>query len=565
MRTSLMLHRGALSPTTSLLWMLHPTRVAGQRGGASGGDHSGNDDALNGSAPSSSSNSTAATSSSNDSQITTTTSGVDSLEKRQLKEAEKKGSTLGFMRRQEFDSHTWMLKNFAEAETLPSGIKVFNLPPAPRADHDFEMYQKTTSDFISPVNPNSLSGVGLGAGFGSRPDKRLGWLRPKKDHLSPLPPEVEEKRIMAQIHKDGNQDVPEAKTPEERKQQIERMLQYMKSYDGTALSRQEHFLLVDLDYEKDSLLFGNTRQDFIQNVEKLKQVILQYNKWERTDNIYYYTTLFIKFASVWLLVDCVQTYQRFRVLRDSLDEFEEMTHEEINALKEKRGVDFAKVRAELISNPPDFTPVVKTILEERRKAIVDETVLNARAAKEAAEKKSVETLLADTMKQALGGDSSASDTSSTPPVTTAAQPNKTMEIMKSASHPMDTTFEVATQRREAAEKRKLDMEKFAAPTVDDSQKKNTSIVGRTVGFVTSLFKKKPSDSVIGRGSNAIVLDEPLSQADYARFSYAAAPTSIATVRAVRRLMLPRSDDFTQMVREEMLEYKAAKDASTEYR
>jgi hypothetical protein len=550
-----MLQRGALSPTTTLLWMLKPTRVAAK---GSSNHQAGSGDASSGSS------SGASSSSATDSQLTTT-SGGDSLERRQLEEAERKGSTLGFMRRQEFDSHTWMLKNFAEAETLPSGIKVFNLPPAPRGDHDFEMYQKTTTDFISPVSPNSLSGVGLGAGFGSRPDKRLGWLRPKKDHLSPLPPEEEEKRIMAQIHRDGNQDVPEAKTPEERKQQIERMLQYMKSYDGTALSRQEHFLLVDLDYEKDSLLFGNTRQDFIQNVEKLKQVILQYNKWERTDTIYHYTTLFIKFASVWLIVDCVQTYQRFRVLRDSLDEFEEMTHEEINALKEKRAVDFAKVRSELISNPPDFTPVVKTILEERRKAAVEEKSMKAKAAKETAEKKAVEALLADTMRQALGGDAAP-----TPIPDTAAAPvvNKTLERLQSTSHPMDTTFEIEAKRKETAERRKLDMEKFAAPTVDELKKDqhNNGIVNKTVGFVKNMFRKRPSDSAVVGGSNSSpVLDEPLSQADYARFSYAAAPTSIATVRAVRRLMLPRSEDFTQMVREEMLEYKAAKDAATEYR
>lgn len=555
MRSSRVLRSGPLGPTP-LLWMLRSTCVVRK----TPGDDQGNlRDASSSSDPSASSHPAM------DDQLSTQS---NSLEKRQLEAAEKKGTAQGFMRKQEFDSHTWMLKNVAQGETLPSGIKIFNLPPAPRDGHDFEMYQKTTSDYISPVNPNALSGVGLGAGFGSRPDKRLGWLRPKKDHLVPLPPEEEEKRIMAQIHRDGNQDVPEARTPEERKQQIERMLQYMKSIDGTTLSKQEHFLLVDLDYERDSLLFGNTREDFIQNVEKLKQVILQYNKWERTDNIYYYTTLFIKFASVWLLVDCIQTFQRFRVLRDSLDEFEEMTHEEINGLKVKRALDTEKVRQELIANPPDFTPVVRTILEERRKARSEESAERARVEREQVEKKALDTLFTDTLSQAINGAPPAASTSDSaagevPPA--APTSNKTLELIQSKSHPMDTTFEQETLRKEETHRRQLDMETFAAPDVkkDDANKK--SIGSKIVGAVVGIFKtKKSSDNSVG-GSSAPVLDEPLSQADYARFSYAAAPTSIATVRSVRRLMLPRSDDFTQMVREEMLEYKAAKDAATEYR
>lgn len=484
--------------------------------------------------------------------------------KQTLREAVER---LGFANRKDFDSHAWMSQNFAQAETLPSGIKVYNLPPAKPAEGEtaFDLYRKTTNDYLSTANESGIAGVGLGAGFGSRPDKRLSWLRPRQqDHLTPLPPEAEESRLLQKIQEEGNQNIPEAKTPEERKKQIERMLKHMKSFDGMSMSRNEHFLLADLDFEKDALLFGHTRDDFIQNVDRLKSVILQYNRWERTDNAYYYATLFCKISCVWLIIDSIQTYVRFKMLRDSLDEFSELTHEEIAALKRNRDADFAKVQQELDMNPPDFTPVIQTILTERRKILDEERTrrdVDEREAKHTAAAVAAASGGATIFVE--GGNSSSGDGVAVVHIT---------EEEKRKAHPMDTTFEAAAKQRDEDERRRKDMQRFAAAS--DGNSDTSAKGGRSSwSFLTSWWwNKKPllaksnnnQKATLSDAEKRELLDRPLSAADFVTFSYAAAPTSIATVRSIRRILLPRADDFTQIVREEMAEYKQKKDSSAGY-
>jgi len=483
--------------------------------------------------------------------------------------AARKASRLGFFKRRDADSQAWMMENFSKAETLPSGIKIYNLPPpAKSGDSNFELYKKSTSDFVSTVDPNTIVGVGLGAGFGSRPDRRLGWLRPRKqDHLTPLPPEEQEKQIMRQIHEDGMQNVPEAKTPQERKQQIERMLKYMKSYDGMTLSRQEHFLLADLDFEKDAILFGNDRDEFVANVEKLKEVILQYNRWERTDNGYLYGTWFCKFACIWLIVDSTQTYFRFRMLRDSLDEFCVMTTEEINALKDKRSLDFKRVEEELQHNPPNFAPVIDTITTEFKRVRAEE---RAREEAEVVERAKLQEALSAITP-------SFSDDSGTTVIVGPGEGEQQSSLVyltpeeKRRAHPMDTTFESVVKAKEEAAARQRDMSVYLKGSLDSTAGANEGVTSGQPWYKKVWRKVFPSSSPEGHLSvpgsavdNANVNYEVLSRTDYIKFSYAAAPTSIATVRSIRRILLPRSDDYTQIVREEMADYKRSKDAAESY-
>lgn len=494
-----------------------------------------------------------------------------SSEEKAVAAAAEKAKQTGFMKRKDFDSHSFMMKTFAKSETLPSGIKVYNLPPTVSAEGDasFDQYRKTTSDYLSKVSPNTLVGVGLGAGFGSRGDKRLGWLRSRQDHLTPMPPEEEYKALLKKSETEGVQDLPEAKTPQERKEQIERLLKYMKSYDGMTLSHNDHFLLVDLDFEKDSLLFGSSREEFTKNVDKLKEVILQYNRWERTDNAYRYGTMFMKFATAWLLVDCLQTYLRFKVLRDSLDEFIVMTNETIESLKQKRLIDYEIAAKELEINPPNFAPVVATIVEERRR-VREEAATKEREAQEAAAatQQALDALrgvsLPSTDAAAEASSLFGTDVLALPAVSANATPAarssaKTLsDEDRRLSHPMDTTHEAKVKAFLEADERRKAMSQFAKKELDEAGRSKER--RSAFGFVASYFRGKDARVETSDG----VLVEPLSQADFVHFSYAAAPTSIATVRSVRRILLPRSDDYTQIVREEMVAYKKQKDASEEY-
>lgn len=447
------------------------------------------------------------------------------------------------MKRQgDFNNQVWMQTNFTEAEILPSGIRIYNLPPAPPPSAaeggessenttGLKQYVKSTSDFLSQVTPNGTSGVGLGAGFGQRPDKRLGWLRPRqKDHLTPLPPEEEKELLLKKTEEEGIQDLPEAKTPEERKEQIQRMLTYMKSFEGTTLSGTGgHTLLADLDFEKDSLLFGRTRDEFIHNVETLKRVILNYEKWERTDNFYRYGTIFMQFSCVWLLVDCLQTHSRFQLLRDHFDDFVEATEEEIVLLQTKRAHDRELARQEFALNTPNFDSVIDQIVVERRRQESGE--------EEAKQKELV-------------------------------------------SHPMDTTKEALTLRAQSEEQRRRDMRIFLDHSEDEMEKEKKQKSSSQGGWKKFLFGwasssnahrgdddgKKNEDPKSLSPTATTTTKRPLITAeDVVRYSYAAAPTSIATVRALRRVLLPRSDDFTQIVREEMEAYRLAKDSEVGYK
>ena len=348
------------------------------------------------------------------------------------------------------------------------------------AVESFDSYKKSTLAYMSNVNPDSLIGVGLGAGFGEVEDSRLGFLRPSKKADAPRTPEEEEAWMRDQKAKglmdpeegdsflDGSVYRPSkqglqgltllggsrdeafaasarrqkekydaidkamrdgtfnkslsktdidsalnavagegggadgrvavynaereyglAKTDEEKKAIRERQrrlaqlqlasaLKRMGDWRGTTFSPKEHFLLADLDYDKDSLLFGRTREEFEANVKKMKSVVIGYTKWERRDNWYKYGTWLAKAFAAMLVYEIYETTKARNMLITYYDDFTSVVSESINDLEARRCEDIAKAMAEFELHPPDFAPL-KAAVEAERKRLRAERAAQIRA------------------------------------------------------------------------------------------------------------------------------------------------------------------------------------------
>lgn len=413
------------------------------------------------------------------------------------REAEERG----FARRDSAEAKIFMDQTFHAPQKIGDGVAVANLPEKAKEKTEFDQYQRSTTDFTSLVTPHGVTSVGLGAGFGKREDKRLGFLRPRT-HIQPYTGSAE---VVPKFDENG-MPIEETLT---RDQIMKKRMEYMKSFEGSVVSHTEHFLLADLDFEKDAMLFGNTREEFERNVLSLQKVIVAYNKWERTDNFYYYTTILLRLVTLWILMECLHQYYELQLLANSYDTFVDVMEAEIADLEERREKDFARARVNLTHSKPDFTVVIDAIRNEKRRL---EEADAARAASSAS------SALPAVVERALGD----------------------------ASHPMDTTEEAAYLRAKEKEEEERQMRRL----------RDTASRSGEYSLWSSVWRK-----VSGPLSSST---PPLQRDDLDRFSYAASPTSIEAVRAIRRVLLPRSEDYTQVVREQMFQYKQEKQLQTSF-
>ncbi|EPY38592.1 hypothetical protein AGDE_05337 [Angomonas deanei] len=367
-----------------------------------------------------------------------------------------------------------MMKTFQAPEVTKDGVKVSNLPDGADSVDAFTQYNRSTSEFTSLVTPYRSPDDALGAGFGVKPDKRLGFLAPRK----PLQPHGSSE-IVPKYDENG-MPIDETMT---REQLFKKRMEYMKSFEGMSVSHNEHFLLADLDFQKDSLLFGNTREEFEQNVSRLKNVIINYSKWERTDNFYYYTTILLQLLTFWVLMECVHQYYELHLFSRHYDEFVETIESEIKQLEVKRQSDLRAALREVTRHKPDFGPVIASMQQEKSKALAEDAL----------------------------------------------------------SSPMDTTGEVARNSAQRTSEQLRHMENLAMSSSSAS-----------TGVLRRLFR------YLGLASGS-----GLSEADFKKYSYSASPTTIQSVREIRRILLPRSEDYTQIVREEMESYQLQKMSKTE--
>ncbi|CCD11583.1 unnamed protein product [Trypanosoma congolense IL3000] len=461
---------------------------------------------------------------------------------------ERDASERGFMRRDTPDAKVYMEETLIKPERISGGVTVANLPPTRKEETEFDVYQRSTRDYTSQVTPFRAVGVGLGAGFGVLEDKRLGFLRPRK-----LQPFAGEGSIVPKYDENG-MPIDESLT---REHLIQKRLAYMKSFEGTTMSHREHFLLVDLDFEKDAMIFGTTREEFERNVTRLKEVISEYSRWERTDNFYYYGTVALKLLTAWALLECIQQYYELQLLSGHYGDFVEAMEETLDSLVTNLDEDFKRAREELKSHPPDFRPVVEAIRREKRR-LLDESAGHPSGSGQAVAAAS----------NARGAQAPPVDNGFSPELNRVVQTHadneghseeshREVEALpkapplldvsdagSSCNHPMDTTHEelyLASARRREIEREMRRLQEHA----------------RNGGSSFGVFGALRRWLCGGDGDTV----PPLRQADFVRLSYAASPTSIDTLRAIRRILLPRSEDYTQTVREEMLEYKNMKEAA----
>ncbi|KAG5495281.1 hypothetical protein JKF63_02347 [Porcisia hertigi] len=450
-------------------------------------------------------------------------------ERAKWEEKKKEAAEKGFARRDSTEDQVLMAQLFRAPESTSSGVAVVNLPAKKRETTDFDAYQLSTTDFTSLVTPHGTPcKSALGAGFGVKKDKRLGFLRPRQS----LQPYAGSIAIVPKFDENGL-PIDETLTPEQVRQKRK---EYMKSLEGTTMSAREHFLLADLDFQKDAMLLGNTREEFERNVTKLKNVIIAYNKWEWTDNVYYYTTVLLKLLTLWVLMECLQQFYELRLFATHYTDFVEAMEADMAALELKRKADFAEAAEELRRHKPNFTSVLEAIKRERDNVVGAGALAAGEALREREEeaRQSVSGL-GDLLWEALWTNKG---------FTPEAAPASTLSALDiknpNASHPMDTTFEERhnEQQRKAEEVR--EMRRLAAfgngPTHD-------SVWTHVMNRISGIFQPQPR----------------LKREEVLQYSYAASPTSISSMRGLRRILLPRSEDMVQIVREEMVAYKQEKE------
>lgn len=478
--------------------------------------------------------------------------------KRLKAEAEQKG----FARRENMDDIDLLLQNTKGAEVLSeSGVQVANLPSKAGEVTPFDEYKHSTVEYSSRVAPHGITTPGLGAGFGIVPDKRFGFLRPPKS-LQPrgggeLEPKYDENGMPI--------DLTLSKS-----ELIQRRKEYLKSFQGSTMSSREHFLLVDLDFEKDSILFGDTREEFERNVNIMKKVIVAYQRWERSDNFYYYATLILKLLTIWVLMECMHQYYELHLLATHYAIFTEVTEEEIHDLATKRERDFREAEEELARHPPNFTSTMRAIIAERERIraaeadkkkttseSVAQTTTSTSSSPSVAEG-TAEALSSNSVVQRVMGGSGPSapgqenlqDAKDLKDV--SLSPNNSIPVSEfyakhGTRHPMDTTGEKATLELKKKQERETEMSRL-----QQKRKEEVSLKVKIQGMWKWCWHRASS------------LYLPLTKEELAQFSYAASPTSIDAVRRLRRILLPRSEDYTQIVREEMLAYKEEKNKALQH-
>lgn len=223
------------------------------------------------------------------------------------------------------------------------------------------------------------------------------------------------------------------------------------------------------------------------------------------------------------MIESVQHWAQIRALEGGFEDFQTCILEDIAALTTKRTSDFATADFEVRANKPDYSSVIAAIRSEMKEQAKEEKPTDG-----------------------------------------------TMHIRKDGlvlNHPLDTSghavFKVKTEEAERARQMSIlnhhdDVESQADGAIAGLESR--SLIG---GIFSALFKsqKKEIIKVAGDDSSS---DMGIARADLANFSYAVSPTSIESVRAVRRIVLPRADDFVSVVREEMLAYKNQKFAAMKF-
>jgi hypothetical protein len=390
-------------------------------------------------------------------------------------------------------------ENYPDATVLPSGIRVYNLPRA----EQFSEYRRSTIDIASNVDSQKTLGVGFGAGVGAAADKRLGWLRPRQGSQEALAKHDEKQRNDELSQSFSTGDAIDWKNPEELRRHQKNVRAKLAAMQGSTMSMNEHFLLCDLDFDRDAMLFGHTREEFESNAKKLQEVIVAYQRWERTDNFFRLGIWALRGAFLYLIIDIAHALTNIKMLEGFVDDFAAAVGEDIERLDAARHEACQKAVEAIRLNPPNFQDVLRKIEEECAE------------------------------RQRGGREVTAS--------------------------PMDTTSEQLFIEQRKDMERQHQMERFIDS--EGPEHRPTTAPGSTLGSVT---RRVLGWALSGATAQKATTSKELGRVDLSTLSFSAAPTSIDTVRAVRRILLPQSQDYTRIVHAEIVEYKREKEMRPKY-
>lgn len=134
-----------------------------------------------------------------------------------------------------------------------TSIQVENLPaPIQKEASPMDEYKRSTTDFLSKLEPNSGGyGIGLGAGFGNTDDKKLTFFPSRKEALPELSEGLRDDQLTSEEFRQQR-----IALQVQTKQQLDQVHKKINAFRGSMFSMQEHFLLADLDFQRDSFSSG---------------------------------------------------------------------------------------------------------------------------------------------------------------------------------------------------------------------------------------------------------------------------------------------------------------------
>lgn len=120
----------------------------------------------------------------------------------------------------------------------------------------------------------------------------------------------------------------------------------------------EHFLLTDLDFERDAIIFGNTREEFEANVNKVKKLVIDYQRWETNDTYYLWATRFLQAFCLYIIVDVWEQIRLKAILCASWENYKQYHEERLSEIERERHRALRCAEEHITRSPPTFTRAV---------------------------------------------------------------------------------------------------------------------------------------------------------------------------------------------------------------
>ena len=112
-------------------------------------------------------------------------------------------------------------------------------------------------------------------------------------------------------------------------------MQSAASIVGLSFNPNDHPLLCDLDEDRDAVMYGHGKE-FIENVKRVRSVLVEYHRWELNEKCYKYLTMFLQLGLALLLYFIWYQSSICRLLMDSIDTYVDHVDARIRGLGASR-------------------------------------------------------------------------------------------------------------------------------------------------------------------------------------------------------------------------------------